>query len=98
MRWATRAAIHIDRAACAWLIRRNIDAQAEFIFVSDPAEIPADPKAFDIAGAEFSHHAGNCAFERIRHRSDLLVPVLCEIAALGPKASLCDQREDPPDA
>ena len=26
MRWATRAGIHIDRAACAWLIRRHVDA------------------------------------------------------------------------
>jgi hypothetical protein len=25
MKWATRAGIHIDRAACAWLIRRTID-------------------------------------------------------------------------
>jgi len=27
MRWATHAAIHIDRAACAWLVRRHIDAR-----------------------------------------------------------------------
>jgi len=32
MKWATRASIHIDRAACAWLIRRHIDASAEFFF------------------------------------------------------------------
>ncbi|MBO0872940.1 MAG: chromate resistance protein [Pseudonocardia sp.] len=30
MKWATRASIHIDRAACAWLIRREIDSSAEF--------------------------------------------------------------------
>ncbi len=32
MKWATRAGVHIDRAACAWLIRRHIDADAEFVF------------------------------------------------------------------
>ena len=37
MRWATRAGIHIDRAACAWLIRRFVDEDAEFLFVGDPA-------------------------------------------------------------
>lgn len=42
MKWATRANIHIDRAACAWLIRRHIDPDAEFVFITDPAELPAD--------------------------------------------------------
>ena len=28
MKWATRRHCHIDRAACAWLIRRFIDAEA----------------------------------------------------------------------
>jgi hypothetical protein len=25
MRWVTRAGVHIDRAACAWLIRRHVE-------------------------------------------------------------------------
>ena len=33
MRWATRRHCHIDRAACAWLIRRFLDPEAEFGFV-----------------------------------------------------------------
>jgi hypothetical protein len=37
MKWATRANIHIDRAASAWLIRRHIDPNAaEFVFLDDP--------------------------------------------------------------
>jgi len=39
MRWATRAGIHVDRTACAWLIRRFIDAEAEFVFVHEPDEV-----------------------------------------------------------
>jgi hypothetical protein len=31
MRWATRAGIHIDRAACAWLLRRFIDPGAVIV-------------------------------------------------------------------
>jgi hypothetical protein len=33
VKWATRANIHIDRAACVWLIRRAVDPDAEFVFL-----------------------------------------------------------------
>lgn len=98
MRWATRACIHIDRAACAWLICRHIDQQAEFIFVSDPADVPADATAFDIVGAELSHHAGDCSFEAILRRYDLTDPVLWRIAAVVHEADLDDERYDAPEA
>ena len=35
MRWATRAGVHIDRAACAWLIRNDVDTRAEVAVVTD---------------------------------------------------------------
>ena len=41
MRWATRRHCHVDRAACAWLIRRFLDSDAEFVFVDDPDEVSA---------------------------------------------------------
>ena len=89
MKWATRAGIHIDRAACAWLIRRHIDERAEFIFVTDPADIP---------GAELSHHGGDCSFETILRRYDLTDPVLWRIAAIVHEADLDDERYDAPEA
>jgi hypothetical protein len=98
MRWATRAGIHIDRAACAWLIRRHIDSHAEFTFVSDPADIPAGATAFDIPGTELSHHGGDCSFETILRRYDLDDPVLWRIAAIVHEAELDDQRYDAPEA
>ena len=52
MRWATRAGVHIDRAACAWLIRRYVDSDAEFVFVTDPDQVPADAIPFDMRGVE----------------------------------------------
>ena len=33
MKWVTRKQIRVNRIATAWLIRRFIDPQAEFIFV-----------------------------------------------------------------
>jgi hypothetical protein len=98
VKWATRQRIHIDRAACAWLIRRHIDQDAEFVFVADPADIPAGAIAFDIPGAELSHHAGDCSFETILRRYDLDDPVLWRIAAIVHEADLDDQRYDAPEA
>ncbi|WAH95287.1 chromate resistance protein ChrB domain-containing protein [Arthrobacter sp. MMS18-M83] len=37
MKWATRSGMHVDRAGCAWLIRRMIDPAADFVFVDAPA-------------------------------------------------------------
>ena len=98
MRWATRAGVHIDRAACAWLIRRFIDPDAEFVFVADPAEVPAGSTAFDIRGADLSHHGQDCSFETILRRYDLADPVLWKIAQIVHEADLDDQRYDAPEA
>jgi hypothetical protein len=98
VKWATRASIHIDRAACAWLIRRHVDADAEFVFVADPAEIPGGATPFDIRGAELSHHHGDCSFETILRRYDLTDPVLWKIAAIIHEADLDDERYDAPEA
>ena len=98
MKWATRKGIHIDRAASAWLIRRNIDEHARFVFVADPADVPADATAFDIPGAELSHHGGDCSFETILRRYDLTDPVLWRIAAIVHEADLDDGRYDAPEA
>jgi hypothetical protein len=57
MRWATRAGVHIDRAACAWLIRRFVDPAAEFLFVGDLTEVPPGATPFDMRGVEL----GPCA-------------------------------------
>jgi hypothetical protein len=56
VKWATRANCHVDRTACAWLIRRAIDSKPEFVFVDDPDEMPEDATPFDIRGVELSHH------------------------------------------
>ena len=98
MRWATRAGVHIDRAACAWLIRRFLDPQAEFVFVADPADIPADATPFDVRGAELGHVGGDCSFETILRRHELTDPVLWRIAEAVQEADLDDERFDAPEA
>ena len=71
--WATRARPWVDRLACAWLIRRFIDAQARFAWLpagdADPATPPVPPVpppgvvGFDYDGARFSHIGALVTFE-----------------------------------
>jgi len=98
MRWVTRRHCHVDRAACAWLIRRFLDPQAEFVFVDDPDEVPADAMPFDMRGVELSHHDGDCSFETFLRRYELADPVLWEIAKTVHEADLADERYDAPEA
>ena len=98
MRWATRSGCHVDRAACAWLIRRFLDGDADFVFVDDPDEVPADATPFDMAGVELSHHGDDCTFETMLRRHDLDDPVLWEIAKAVHEADLGDDRYDAPEA
>jgi hypothetical protein len=98
MRWATRKHCHVDRAACAWLIRRFVDDDPEFVFVDDPAEVPADAIGFDMRGVELSHHDGDCSFEAFLRRYELDDPVLWEIARIVHEADLADERYDAPEA
>ncbi len=98
MKWATRANCHVDRMACAWLIRRFVDSAAEFVFIDDPDELPPDATPFDIRGAQFSHHAGECTFEQILRHYDLEDPALQDIARIVHEADLSDERYDAPEA
>lgn len=98
MKWATRNGCHVDRAASAWLIRRFIDAEAEFTFVSDPEEIPPDATPFDLRGVELSHHGGSCTFEAFLTRYRLDDPALRHIAMIVHEADLSDELYDAPEA
>lgn len=98
MRWATRAGCHVDRAACAWLIRRFTDPDAEFVFVDDPEQVPADATPFDMRGVELSHHEGDCTFETMLRVFGLDDPVLWDIARVVHEADLDDERYDAPEA
>ena len=98
MKWVTRAGCHVDRAGCAWLIRRFIDPDAEFGFVDDPAEVPSGATPFDMTGVDLSHHAGDCSFETFLRRYDLNDPVLWRVAEIVHEADIDDERYDAPEA
>lgn len=71
--WVTRSGVHVDRIACAWLIRRFIDPGARFTFVDSRHHDPAEGELrFDMADAEFTHEGDRCSFETLLLRAGLL--------------------------
>jgi hypothetical protein len=98
VRWATRRHCHIDRAACAWLVRRFLDPDAEFVFVDDPDDVPDDATPFDIRGVELGHRNGRCSFESILVTYELHDERLEALARVVHEADLGDDRFDAPEA
>ena len=98
MKWATRAGVHVDRVGCAWLIRRAIDPEGVFLFVSDLTEVPADAVAFDMPGADLAHRDTDCTFETILRQYEIQDPVLWKIGELIHEADLEDELYDAPEA
>lgn len=98
MKWATRRQCHVDRAACAWLIRRHVDPDAEFVFVEDPDEVPPDATPFDMRGVELSHHGDACTFETMLTHFSLDDPVLWDLGRIVHEADLADEAFDAPEA
>lgn len=71
MKWVTRRHIRVNRTATAWLIRRFIDPDADFLFV-EPEEVAAVQQregapGFDAPGARYPHkdEQGRCSFEAL---------------------------------
>lgn len=99
MLWVTRPRPHIDRTACAWLIRRFIDPAAEFAFAPDAEAARAlGGTPFDMRGVELGHHGGRCSFETFLAHYDLADPTLHEIAAMVHDADLDDDGFGSPEA
>ncbi len=98
MKWATRKGIHVDRAASAWLITRYIDPDAEFIYVDDPEDVPADAQPFDMAGCELTHRGDDVTFETILRHHDLADPVLWRLGQIVHQADVEDDLYDAPEA
>jgi Chromate resistance exported protein len=89
MKWVTWADVGVDRMACAWLIRRAIDPEAEFLFVpADQQPLPEGAEPFDIPGVRLSHHSGHCTFHSLLDAYELTDPVLHRIARIVDEADI----------
>lgn len=85
-RWVTRSRPKVDRTACPWLIRRFVDPDAVFLFVSAQEvggvaeRFAATP--FDVEGVEWSHRGELCTFDVMVERFGLTSPALLRLAMI----------------
>lgn len=63
--WATRKDLWVDRLASAWLIKRFIDRNANFVWIDRPRDRPKGSIGFDFDGAQFTHVDGHVTFEAL---------------------------------
>ena len=97
--WVTRRGVHIDRMACAWLIRRFIDPAARFKFVASQSYRPErDEFRFDMFEAEFTHDGDRCTFEVLLDRAGLDDPALRQIGEIVHDIDIKDGKFDRPEA
>ena len=75
MKWVTRERPKVDRIACPWLIKRFVDAEAEFLYAPrDQVLAVAEREGatpYDVPGAELGHHGDQCSFDAILRKYDL---------------------------
>jgi len=91
--WVTRKDIHVDRMACAWLIRRFIDPKAKFRFVPGKTHVPHNGEVrFDMFEGEFTHEGDKCSFEVLVERLHLEDQALRPLAEIIHDIDLKDEK------
>ena len=91
--WVTRAGVHVDRIASAWLIRRFIDRDAAFKFVPAKGYRPeAGELRFDMFEAEFTHEGERCTFETLCVRLGLGDPALHAVGEIVHDIDLKEEK------
>jgi rhodanese-related sulfurtransferase len=82
--WVTRARPKIDRVACPWLVRRFVDADAQFVFVPPQDVISTAAKldgiAYDVPDVAFTHVGSGCSFDTFIDKLGLDDPALSDLA------------------
>ncbi|AKF08640.1 chromate resistance protein ChrB domain-containing protein [Sandaracinus amylolyticus] len=96
--WVTRAGVHVDRIASAWLVRRFIDPEATFKLVPPKGYVPLPGELrFDMDAAEYTHEGDLCTFEVLCRRFALDAPGLRAIAEIVHDIDLKDAKHARPE-
>jgi hypothetical protein len=94
MHFITRERIHVDRIATAWAIRRFVDSEATFEFVTRTKDVrPLAGIPFDMRGAELGHRAGRCTLDALIDKYELSDQPLRRMARIIRAADL--PQDDP---
>jgi hypothetical protein len=104
MKWITRENVKVDRVACPWLIRRFVDAEAEFLFVPESELLNAAEKnqatpydAPRITQIKLNHRGERCTFEAIIEDYKLEDPALQRLALIVRAADIKGQEHVAPE-
>ena len=99
MKWITRKDIKVDRVACPWLIRRFVDVEAQFLFVTESELLDAAARngaiPFDapkLAAIKLNHRGERCTFEAIIEDYKLGAPDLARLALIVRAADIKGQE------
>jgi hypothetical protein len=99
LKWVTWEKVGVDRIACAWLIRRQIDPDAQFVFIKRGADYKAiEGIPFDIPGANLSHKRGRCTFTTLLREYDIADKTLDQIAVIVDGADSLNDLLPPPES
>ncbi len=91
--WVTRAGVHIDRMASAWLIRRFIDPDARIKLVPARGYAPKRRELrFDMVDAEYTHVGEACTFQTLVRRFGLRDRALTAIGEVVHDIDCKDER------
>jgi hypothetical protein len=83
--------------ASAWLIRRFIDSNARFGFITD-VKTAGEALPFDMFGAGFGHEGDRCTFEALAVRFGIRDAAVARIAEIVHDLDLKDGKFGAPDA
>jgi hypothetical protein len=92
----------VDRIACPWLIKRFIDADAEFLFVPRDEVLAVAERegahSYDAAGARYTHRDGKCSFDVLVEEFDLTGdPALVRLAQIVHAADVSEDLNTSPE-
>ena len=80
MLWVTRHKPYVDRCASAWLIKRFIDKEAIFEFITKEQDIPKDAIGFTLPKASINPVEGvRTTFDALVERYEVKDPIVLRI-------------------
>src|SRR6266704_1921064 len=84
MKWLTRERVRMDRVASAWLIKRFIDPDAEFLFATHEEAMPRAQREgaipFVVPGAELARHGDKITMDALIAQHNMTDPAVLTMA------------------
>jgi hypothetical protein len=102
MKWVTRERPKTDRIACPWLIKKFIDADAEFLYVPADEVLQVAEReganSYDAPGARYTHRDGLCSFEVLVEEYEIDDAAVARLARIVHGADVSDDRDASPES